>query len=123
MKVLIFLLSSLFFISGCAMYAYDYDTKLSDSGRRVKISDRLPPATVCKEKGVIYATVEDRGNYLEDMIKEVRLRLRNKSADRGGNYVRIETNNTTTYGNRTIITLSGTSYLCHRPKQVAENRK
>jgi len=105
-QFILFLL--IFILNACSSPTHYNDRALE----RVKISDRLPPRSHCKEIEVVFASVNDRGDNLEEMMKTVRRKLKEKSIEAGGNYVRIETNNTTTYKNRTIVVLSGTSYLC-----------
>lgn len=106
-KILMLILSSHLFFSCSSPEQYN-----ERALNRVKISDRLPPGGNCKEVEVVYAAENDSGDNLEEMMRKVRRKLKQSSIEAGGNYVRIETNNTTTSKNRTIVVLSGTSYLC-----------
>jgi len=85
--------------------------RLSEFGSQVLITDKLPPIK-CRLIGEVYGSHMDQGDQLEAIVKGVRNKLRNQTATRGGNYVRIVTNNTTTYRSKSVVAMSGTAYDC-----------
>jgi hypothetical protein len=86
--------------------------RLTVAGRRVKISQRLPPQAYCRELGEVYASSLGKSDELAVLVRDTRNQLRNLTARKGGNYVTIETNNSSTFSGQLQVVFSGTAYKC-----------
>lgn len=91
--------------------ASDYH-RLTIAGRKVKISQKLPPQAYCRELGEVYASSLGKSDELPVLVRDTRNQLRNLAARKGGNYVTIETNNDTTFSGQLQVVFSGTAYKC-----------
>ncbi len=109
MQRLLFFTLILAFGVSCASFA----PKISAKGKRVKITTSGPPSG-CSSVGEVYGQ-GDAYSQLEAM-ESARIDLRNATADLGGNYVVIQTNNSTAQGMYNETLLVGQAYNCRESK-------
>ncbi len=87
------------------------DRILTNAGRMVKITNRLPPVS-CIEIDSVYAQGMGRPESLLSVVEKTKIHMRNLAAEKKANFVTIETHHTTKAGKDVVVAFTGTGYNC-----------
>lgn len=99
---------------GIGLFVLGCGTSLSTAGQNVRVG-KAPPHANCRELGIVYGS-GGGGAYTstEGKVESAHNELRNKAAEKGGNFVVLDTSSADING----VTISGRAFSCGNPPRV-----
>lgn len=99
------------------------NVELNPAGMRVKMANRLPPYGHCREIGEVYGMGKSKSDDLVRIVKSARNDIRNMAAQKGANYINLETNNTVQFSGQAEVVLSGMAFRCGAKTKSSKTNK